>query len=276
MLGIAHVETRVQDVQSLDVPAKSVDIAYARWVLCFTPRPQDVVARVAAALKPGGVFAVQDYINWGALSLSPKSDAFLRVMPSVGKSWRDHGGDWQVGARLPAMMASHGLRVEAMLPLQRIARSTDPLWQWPTTFFASFIPRLVEQGLVSESDWREMQRDWEVLIARPQRVLLDAVDGRDHRAPRLDAHPRKARNCTAPRARRMSYNAPMDHIATFIVVGFHCPNDRRDSRYGLRIERHHVLARGGCVARGRECQRARVRSDHDRRLGALALELRAT
>ncbi len=167
VLGIVHVETRVQDVQSLDVPAKSVDIAYARWVLCFTPRPQDVVARVAVALKPGGVFAVQDYINWGALSLSPKSDAFLRVMPSVGKSWRDHGGDWQVGGKLPAMMASHGLRVEAMLPLQRIARSTDPLWQWPTTFFASFIPRLVEQGLVSESDWREMQRDWEVLTQDP-------------------------------------------------------------------------------------------------------------
>jgi ubiquinone/menaquinone biosynthesis C-methylase UbiE len=159
-LGIAHVETRAQDVQRLDVPAASVDIAYARWVLCFTPRPEDVVARVAAALKPGGVFAVQDYIDWGALSLSPKSEAFLRVMPSVGKSWRDHGGDWQVGARLPAMMAARGLRVEAILPLQRIARSTDPLWQWPTTFFANFIPRLVEQNLLAAEDWRAMERDW--------------------------------------------------------------------------------------------------------------------
>ncbi len=160
VLGIAHVETRTEDVQALALPAGSVDVAYARWVLCFTPRPDDVIAGVAAALKPGGAFAVQDYINWGALSLSPTSDAFLRVMPSVGKSWRDHGGDWQVGARLPAMMAKHGLRVEAMRPLQRIARSSDPLWQWPTTFFANFIPRLVEQGLVSAADWNEMERDW--------------------------------------------------------------------------------------------------------------------
>ena len=81
-------------------------------------------------------------------------------MPSVGKSWRDHGGDWQVGDRLPAMMAAHGLRVEAILPLQRVARSTDPLWAWPTTFFASFIPRLVEQGLVTDDDWRALERDW--------------------------------------------------------------------------------------------------------------------
>ncbi len=159
-LGIRHVDTHVQDVQALDVPAGSVDIAYARWVLCFTPRPGDVIARVAAALKRGGVFAVQDYVNWAALSLSPKSDAFLRVMPSIGQSWRDRGGDPQIGGRLPAMMAANGLRVEAILPLQRVARPGDPLWQWPTTFFASFVPRLVEQGRVRADDWREMESDW--------------------------------------------------------------------------------------------------------------------
>lgn len=166
-LGVRHVETRVQDVHALDVPAASVDIAYARWVLCFTPRPEEVITRVSAALKRGGMFAVQDYINWGALSLSPKSEAFLRVMPSVGKSWRDHGGDWQVGERLPAMMAAHGLQIESIVPLQRIARSTDPLWQWPTTFFASFIPRLVEQGLVSADDWSALEKDWNDLSRDP-------------------------------------------------------------------------------------------------------------
>jgi ubiquinone/menaquinone biosynthesis C-methylase UbiE len=165
--GIRNVEAHVQDAQLLDVGPACADVAYARWVLCFTPRPQDVVARVAAALKPGGLFAVQDYIDWAALSLSPKSDAFLRVMPAVGKSWRDRGGDPQVGRRLPALMAECGLRMERIMPLQRIARSTDPLWQWPTSFFANFIPRLVEQGLVSENDWREMERDWETLSRDP-------------------------------------------------------------------------------------------------------------
>lgn len=159
-VGVTHVETRTQDVQQLDVPAASVDVAYARWVLCFTPRPADVVARVAAALKPGGVFAVQDYVDWASLSLSPTSDAFLRVMPAVGKSWRDHGGDPQIGTRLPAIMKANGLRVESILPLQRVARSTEPLWHWPTIFFASFIPRLVEQDRVSKDDWRAMERDW--------------------------------------------------------------------------------------------------------------------
>jgi hypothetical protein len=47
-----------------------------------------------------------------------------------------------------------------MTPLQRVARPRDPLWQWPATFFANFIPRLVEQGLVSAADQRAFERDW--------------------------------------------------------------------------------------------------------------------
>lgn len=159
-LGVENVESSVQDVQDLRVPAVSVDVAYARWVLCFVPRPQDVVSAVAKALKPGGVFAVQDYINWAALTLSPKSEAFLRVMPSVGKSWRDRGGDPQIGQRLPAMMEAAGLEVEEVRPLQRIARPGDPLWDWPTTFFNIFIPMLVEQGLVAAEDFRAFQAEW--------------------------------------------------------------------------------------------------------------------
>jgi len=159
--GIAHVDTLTQDVQSLDVPAGSVDIAYARWVLCFTPRPLDVLKGVVSALKPGGVLAVQDYVDWAALRLSPVSNAFLRVMPAVGKSWRARGGDPSVGQRLPALMRECGLRLESITPLQRIARPRDPLWQWPTIFLASFIPRLVEQGLVSADDWHALEREWD-------------------------------------------------------------------------------------------------------------------
>jgi ubiquinone/menaquinone biosynthesis C-methylase UbiE len=170
-LGLDHVETRVEDVQELTVPAASVDVAYARWVLCFVPKPEAVITRVARALKPGGVFAVQDYINWAALSLSPRSDAFLRVMPAVGRSWREHGGDPQVGQRLPALMADAGLVVERVRPLQRVARPSDPLWEWPATFFANFIPMLVERGLVSEADWRALQSDWAARTRDPNAMF---------------------------------------------------------------------------------------------------------
>ena len=170
-LGVDNLETSVQDVQALNVAARSVDVAYARWVLCFVPKPEAVVAGVARALKPGGVFAVQDYINWAALSLSPQNEAFVRVMPAVGKSWRMHGGDPQVGQRLPGMMAAAGLVVEEIRPLQRIARPGDPLWDWPATFFANFIPMLVERGLVSADDWQAFQHEWAECTRDPNAVF---------------------------------------------------------------------------------------------------------
>ena len=135
------------------------------------PKPEAVVAGVARALKPGGVFAVQDYINWAALSLSPQNEAFVRVMPAVGKSWRMHGGDPQVGQRLPGMMAAAGLVVEEIRPLQRIARPGDPLWDWPATFFANFIPMLVERGLVSADDWQAFQHEWAECTRDPNAVF---------------------------------------------------------------------------------------------------------
>ena len=170
-LGVENMEAHVQDVQELKVPAHSVDVAYARWVLCFVPKPEAVIAGVVRALKPGGRFAVQDYIHWAALTLSPASDAFLRVIPSVGKSWRMHGGDPSIGQRLPALMAAAGLEVEEIRPLQRIARPGDPLWDWPTSFFNNFIPMLVEQGLVAQEDWRALQKEWAERTQDPNAVF---------------------------------------------------------------------------------------------------------
>jgi SAM-dependent methyltransferase len=170
-LRVDNLEAVAADVQDMSLPAAAVDVAYARWVLCFVPRPEAVIERVARALKPGGVFAVQDYINWAALTLSPPSDAFLRVMPSVGKSWRERGGDPAVGQRLPSLMAAAGLEVEEIRPLQRIARPSDPLWEWPTTFFFNFIPMLVERGLVTPQDWRDFQREWNERTHDPNAVF---------------------------------------------------------------------------------------------------------
>jgi SAM-dependent methyltransferase len=159
--GASNVEVSVQDVQKLEVPAGSVDFAYARWVLCFTPRPADVVAGVARALSVGGRFLIQDYSHWQALFLSPASDVFCDVMRATEQAWRDSGGDSAIGQRLPAMLAENGLQVESIRPLQRIARPHEPLWQWPTSFFSNWVPRLAELKLLQPEMVVAFQEDWE-------------------------------------------------------------------------------------------------------------------
>lgn len=165
-LNLANVEAHVADVQALSTSlpqaaSNSFDAAYARWLLCFVPDPQRVVDDVARLLKPGGRFAIQDYYNYRAIKLAPRSEPLERVIHAVDESWRLRGGDPDVGCRLPGMLSRAGLRVMHLEPIVRLARPSDPLWQWPTTFFRIFIPSLVEMGLLTSEDERAFHQDWE-------------------------------------------------------------------------------------------------------------------
>ena len=158
--GIENIHAAVEDVQAMQLPASTFDGAYTRWVLCFVPDPDAVIARVAAALRPGAAFAIQDYYHYEAISLSPPSAAFRRVVAATAKSWREHGGDAEIGARLPALLHRHGLQVTEVRPLTRAARSTEMLWAWPTTFFRIFIPSLIKLGHLTEADREAFDADW--------------------------------------------------------------------------------------------------------------------
>lgn len=158
----APVETRQGDVQILGplIPDESFHAAYARWVLCFVPRPADVLRGVHAALKPRGVFAIQDYFNYESLTLAPRSEPFSRVVAATAKSWRDRGGDPDIAGRLPRMLIDAGFEMREVRAHTRIARPCDLLWRWPESFWAIFTPRLVEMGCLSDADARAFFDDW--------------------------------------------------------------------------------------------------------------------
>ncbi len=161
--GIGHIDVVHGDVQNLrevfgDSPR--FDAAYARWVLCFVKDPEAVVAQAAALLKPGGQLVVQDYFNYQEMALAPKSAAFERVIAAVQKSWRDRGGDPDIGGRLPGMMRRAGLTVREITPQLRVARPTDTLWAWPDTFYRNFVPALEQMGYISADERAAFEREW--------------------------------------------------------------------------------------------------------------------
>jgi SAM-dependent methyltransferase len=163
----AIVEPRVGDVQRLELVPSSIDGAYARWVLCFVPDPEAVIAAVARALTPGGTLAVQDYFNFRALSLAPRSVAMERVVAAVEASWRARGGDPDIAGRLPALLERRGLRVRSITPHLRVARPGSALWSWPDLFFRSFVPALVGMGHLTREEQAAFEADWAARSADP-------------------------------------------------------------------------------------------------------------
>src|SRR5687768_4077287 len=138
--GVGNLSAEVQDIESLGLPPGSFDGAWARWVLCFVRRPEAVVESAARALRRGGRLVVQDYSYYEGLQLAPTHPAMQLVVEAIVHSWRESGGDPDIGARLPALMQEAGLRVESVVPVARIARPGSALWQWPRTFFDNYLP----------------------------------------------------------------------------------------------------------------------------------------
>lgn len=178
-LGLENVDADVQDGEALELPEAAFDGAYARWVLCFLRDPAAAVRRVARALRPGGRFVVHDYAHYAGVRLVPGDRAFRDVIDAVVRSWRDQGGDPDVGERLPGMMEDAGLRVVSVTPLARIARPGEALWEWPRTFFDNYLPALVERGYLTEDTrsafdriWRERSADPAAYFATPPMTLV--------------------------------------------------------------------------------------------------------
>jgi SAM-dependent methyltransferase len=160
ILGDTTIDARVGDVQRLELAPESFDAAYQRWVLCFVKDPEAVVAGVARALKRGGVFAIQDYLHYDGILLAPESAAFRRFVRIVADTWRGHGGDTDIGQKLPSLLVKHGLTPVEISPLHRIARPGSSLWTWPTIFIETYAPKLVEEGRLTPAEHDALVADW--------------------------------------------------------------------------------------------------------------------
>lgn len=174
-LTLAHLEARAGDVHDLAnaVPPgePAFDAAFARWVLCFVSDPARVVRSVADRLKPGGRFAVLDYFNYTSMTLAPRHPAFTVMVEAIRRSWTDRGGDPDIVARLPALFRDAGLDVAHLEVHQRLARPAEPMWAWPTTFWNSFLPRLVQGGYLTPGQRQDVLDAWDEATRDPDRFI---------------------------------------------------------------------------------------------------------
>ncbi len=180
-LGIEQLTARVEQVEELRLEPASLDGAFVRWFFCFLADPAPVIDRVVLGLRPGGRLVVWDYLNYSATMLQPRSPAFDRVLAAVYESWRRTGGSLNIGRRLPGLIAESGCRLVDLVPLVRFVRPGTTFWDWPTQFFFGYVPRLVEAGLLTESErsafeseWRDRERDPGAFLSTPPMIGIIA------------------------------------------------------------------------------------------------------
>lgn len=169
----SNVEALRQDIATLE-GIDAIDGAFARWLFCFLDDPAAVVTRIAAALKPGGRFAVMDYFHYAAMTVEPQSAIFDRVVEAIAASLAQVGPGLQVGRQLPGMIVSAGLRVESLEPICGVGRPGTGIWEWFDQFQASYLPKVVAGGFLSPAERSAFERFWSATSANPDAFLFPA------------------------------------------------------------------------------------------------------
>lgn len=166
--NVALIESKIEEAP---LEPASFDLIFARWVLSFPPRVDAIVGKLAGALKPGGILAVQDY-NHEGISVFPESPGFRAVVEGTRALYRSGGGDPWIAARLPGLCRSAGLEILSMTPYGICGGPGSPAWRWADAFFPPFSEKMVRAGHMRESDRELFLREWAQRSANPDSMFF--------------------------------------------------------------------------------------------------------
>ena len=158
--GWTNVHLVVKRIQEADLGQERYDLIFARWVLSFLPDVPDLVVRLARALKPGGVLAVEDY-NHEGVSLFPESEGFRAAIRATRAWYASKGGDTFIAARLPGIMRRASLDVYEFTPHVLCGGPDSPAFAWADAFFPHHTPKMVAAGLLAPAEHEQFVREWE-------------------------------------------------------------------------------------------------------------------
>jgi SAM-dependent methyltransferase len=175
--NLPHLSGKVLDVQKLkDADLGPFDGAWARWVLCFVPDPEAVIAGAAKSLHSGACLVVHDYFAYTSMTAAPRLASHDRLVQATAASFRSRGGDPDVVGRLPAMLNRQGFEIVHMHVHQRIGRGgqahPDPMLEWPLTWWRTYAPKLVAMGLITQAQCDEALADLDRIERDPTTFIV--------------------------------------------------------------------------------------------------------
>jgi SAM-dependent methyltransferase len=158
-LGLAHVSTYEHDLDQDGWPSVAADLVWCRWVAAFVRDPRAFVDRLCPLVKPQGAVVLYEYLDYAAWRLLPDAPSFDQFVAAVIATWRQAGGEPDIGRALPGWLEASGFRIVSLVPHIAVIAPTEYFWQWPRAFVQTGLARLVDLGAMdaagAEAVWRE-------------------------------------------------------------------------------------------------------------------------
>lgn len=147
--GFTHIDTRELDLHDSALPAdleQSCDAAWSRWVFAFIKDPQEALARVVRALRPGGVMVLYEYFDYRTWRVAPGVPELDEFVAKVMQCWRADGGEPDIALHLPRWLGELGFEIRSLQPIIEIVPPTNYVWHWLTSFLHIGLKRFVDLG----------------------------------------------------------------------------------------------------------------------------------
>jgi SAM-dependent methyltransferase len=153
------------------LPSLAYDLIFVRWVFLFLPDPQRHVRQLAAALKPGGLLAVEDYRR-ETLSMIPTPAEFDDFLAADAAFFATQGGDASIASRLPAMFEQAGLQIVDITPTIKTGHPGSPVWKWLSSYFLGVMAQLGDLKPFDPASAVRLRRQWLANARKPTSLLI--------------------------------------------------------------------------------------------------------
>jgi hypothetical protein len=141
-------------------------------VFAFLTQPRDLVRRLAAGVRKGGSVVIHEYFDYSTWRFAPRVVELEDFVRATVTSWRESGGEPNIGLDLPSWLLQSGFEIVSTTPLIEVVRPIDFMWQWPRQFLEPYTYRLVESGHLDATRASEIRAAVAAAERRPEMLMI--------------------------------------------------------------------------------------------------------
>jgi SAM-dependent methyltransferase len=174
-----NVDVRELDIRDLELEP-DFDLVHCRALLMHLPDPADALARIAAALRPGGVLLAEEgdfgLLHFGGHPNSAvQNDAHQQILNAMREA---RIMDGYFGRKLPEMLLAQGLELEFAEIDTATARWGEPEYEWVRTTMLEVTAKLLAAGVIDPATRGPVQEFFSTSSTIVTSVSLVAAGGR--------------------------------------------------------------------------------------------------
>lgn len=167
--GVANLEFRQMDVSEWNEPGR-YDVAYSRALLQHLRDPVDLLERMWAGLRPGGVILIEDadFDGWGS---DPPSEGLRFFVRTYSEVLRRNGGDPTVGRKLHRHFRAAGIPEPQVSLVQPMRFEGEAKWLAWSTLEASR-EAILSAGIATPTELAASLEELARLTEDPESLIL--------------------------------------------------------------------------------------------------------